>query len=359
MKGSVADDYLNFEIQYIYSYFSIIWENILKFERLDQGDKLCVISQIKKGLLSERFDYNEIVDEDLIVDNKSILENAALFEIVLKLAMEISEYATNMRINANFPETIAKIKSKLKGINYREIIENLRPIEKDLKKLFLAERKSFINFNKKANDDIFELKFHPIYDIDGAVTNMLEAELRWTIDEVKGEHRDIISRILSKHNIDNDLFLVSLREIDLFLIKSYINNKKVKTIFINFDEKFLKKKSNIQKMNKILNEKFIRNIVNFQINYAMLESCNNIISELKENGYSFSLDENIDITNTQANSIINYIFVDYNEFSSDNNLMMKVDYCHNKNIKIIVNEVNDDVRAEFCKKNAGDFLKKT
>ncbi len=359
MKGSVADNYLNFEIQYIYSYFSIIWENILKFERFNQEDKLCVISQIKKKILSEKFDCNEIVNENLIIDNKPILENATLFEMVLNLAMEFNDYATNVRVDANFPEIIAKIKNKLKGINYQEIIENLRPIKKDLKKLFLAERKSFINFNKKADDDIFELKFHPICNIDGTISNMLEAELRWTIAEVKGEHRDIISKILSKHNIDDELFLVSLREIDLFLIKSYINKKNVKTIFIDSNEKFLRKKSNIKKMNKILNEKFIRNIVSLKINYAILERCNNIISELKEIGYNFSLNENIDITNNQTNSLINYIFVNYNEFSSDKKLISKIDYCHSKNIKVIVNEVNDDIRAEFCKKNAGDFLKRT
>lgn len=359
MKGSVAGNYLDFEAQCIYSNFIIIWNDVLKFEKISRRDESCIISKIKNRLISEKMCYDVTINDTLIIDNKSILENNTLYEIVLKIAMEISEYATNIRNNAKFPQTISKIKSKFKGIDYQEIIDNLRPIEKDLKKIFLAERKRVNKFNKKTEENVFNLKFHPIFKTNWSTTAMLEAELRWNIDEIKGEHHDIISKILSKHNIDDELFLVFLKEVDLFLIKSYLNNKKVQNIFIDLEEKFLKKKSNIQKMNKILCDNFLRNVISFRVKYKMLESCNDTIFDLKNKGYNFSLNETIDITNIKLNSYINYTFIDFNEFSSDEKIMSKIEYCHNNNIKIIVNEVNDDFRAEFCKKNAGDFLKKT
>lgn len=319
---SMINLYLDFRLNYVVEFYKELlpksyfekknfefFKKVIKKNYIDiffdnnTFDKLVPEEDVKKKLI-KILKSNNITKEELqqiyltFFKNELIesWENKKLSDKELKLKNKCDIYATTIFITLEFDKYIKfDVKKKiafkeamknilLTNLLNEEVIKNLHLKEKELSKLFNDTQNKNLKFLKSDNNDIFKLKYLDIKSIDDKDTNMYLSQLDYSIKDLKNFGKKEVTKILNSRNNIFNFKKIEIELVSMDLLKT-LKKDISKKVFIDIPDKFLNK-SNISFIEK--NLYVVKESIFLNINYDQLLEYNDLINNLKEEGFNIT-----------------------------------------------------------------------
>ena len=372
MNASVIEAYIEFNKKSILSYNNLLLKylnidkNLLKHVSIEKVDKI-VCEYWKKKYSSDT--TPEVVNIDLeimlslpkkrhqdlnlimsmlgqqIINLKELENNDSLVRLYkilsnsIFIAIELNNRTCSIANNDfSFKKAISSILEKYGNYLEKEVVLVLNqsmPVLKDectnnnriIKKLVKHYNTSKVDF--EGYELVNTLDLYKIFQIIP----------KYDFEKLKLNGKRKISTIVSQQKYYKDIFFILLDKLNYEILKNLVQRKNVSNYIVSLPNDFLKTKTNISRIIKLLDSSYSKKHICLEIEYSQLKKYMEHFDRLKSNGISIIISN---IGKQYSKEVLeNVCFVSLNSDNLNDEKLLKL--VKNNHMTVIYNtEISDD-----------------
>ena len=321
-------------------------EIMLSLPKKRHRDLDLVLAALSKQIIV----HNELQNNINLVHLYRILSNSIL------IAIELNERTCSIASRgSSFKEVISSILDKHGNYLEKDVITKLSKPMPLLKNEY--------NTKSKIIDKLIIHYDSNKIDFDGFEIRNLNDQTKWfqilpsyNFEKLKLTGKRKVSTIVSEQNNFKDIIFILIDKINYELLKQLVLKKQELNYVITLPNDFIKSKTNVIKLIKLLDNNNSKKYIYLEIDYSQLRKYEESFQKLKSKNISIIVSKFKKQYSKELVEQINYIALDKNEFN-DQKLMKMVNDNHmfiifdqelndndySSNIKLVRNQFNSKV----------------